>query len=180
MTTRHQLSRFPDHVEAIGMIALETVDLELELASLFSNMMLIFPRVGEAIYKTPQNAQARLDIMRNAAKETFRLRKRSLTSSTREKQNAAALERVLDILKRAQKCIDGRNRALHDDWYISTETKEIRRIRVDGLSDRVGRPILLSVLKVEIKALRALIDDVTKLAKEFKEHPPTLVSVRRN
>lgn len=178
MPTRHQLSRFPEHVQAIGLIALETVDLELELAVLFSRMLMLLPRVGEAIYMTPQNAQARLDILRNAANETFRPNKKAGSNSIKEKQKAAALEKVIDILKRAQDCINGRNRALHDDWYISADTKEIKRIRVDGFSGRVGEPISLPKLKAEVKALRLLIDNVTKLAKEFKDHPPQMVSMR--
>jgi hypothetical protein len=180
MPTRHQLSRYPDHVQAIGLIALETVDLELELTVLFSRMLMLLPRVGEAIYMTPKNAQARLDIMRNAAKETFRPSKRASVGSLKEKQKAAALKKVLGIIGRAQECMQKRHRALHDDWYISADTKEIKRIQVDGLSDRVGKPIPLPTLKAEIKSLRTLIDDVTKLAKEFKEKPPQLVSMRRN
>ena len=93
MPTRHQLSRFPDHVEAIGLTALETVDLELELAVLFSRMLMILPRIGEAIYITPKNGQARLEIMRNTAKEVFAPNKKAKPDSVREKQKAAALKR---------------------------------------------------------------------------------------
>jgi hypothetical protein len=48
MPTKHQLVRHPEHVQAIGMISLETFDLELQLALLFSRMLQLSPRVGEA------------------------------------------------------------------------------------------------------------------------------------
>jgi hypothetical protein len=178
MPTRHQLSRFPDHVKAIGMMSLETVDLELELAVLFSRMLFINPRVGEAIYMTPRGDQARLDMMRHAAEELFAIRKNENPHGRSAKRKRGTLSKIKSILARAKRCIDKRHRSMHDDWYISSETKEIKRIEVDGKSGRVGVPMPLAQLTDDIRALRALIDDVTALAKEFRENPPTLVSTR--
>src|ERR1700720_3330522 len=99
MPTKHQLARFPDHVEAIGLLALETVDLELELALLFSRMLMIWPRVGEAIYMTPLNAHARIEILQNAAQQL--LAPRAADKGRPSGKKAAALKKVKDITKRA-------------------------------------------------------------------------------
>jgi hypothetical protein len=178
MPTRHQLSRYPDHVKAIGMIALETVDLELELGALLSRMLLLNPLVGEAIYMTPRGDQTRLDILRNAAKEVLAPSTKRDPKSEFEQQKRKALDKINRIVARAQACIGKRNRALHDDWHISAETKEIARVRVDGTSSRVGDPIPIDQLKGDIRALRTLIDDVTALAKEFRKKPPWLISMK--
>lgn len=178
MPTRHQLSRFPDHVKAIGLMSLETVDLELELAVLFSRMLFINSAVGEAIYMTPRGDRARLDILRNAAKQLFALRKNEKPHSESGKRKRSTLSKIESIIGRAQDCIDKRHRAMHDDWYISSETKEIKRIPVDGVIGRVAKPIPIEQLNDDVRALRVLIDDVTALAKEFQKQPPTLTSMK--
>jgi hypothetical protein len=48
MVSKHQLAKHPEYVTAIGMIALEIVDLELELSVLFSRMLMVSPKVAEA------------------------------------------------------------------------------------------------------------------------------------
>ena len=51
--TPHPLERYPEHVQAIGMIALETVSLETELASLFSRMLRMPRKSASAIFFSP-------------------------------------------------------------------------------------------------------------------------------
>jgi hypothetical protein len=89
MPTRHQLSRYPDHIKAIGMIALETVDLEIELAVLFSTMLRLSSAVAEAIYMTPKSEQARLEVLKNTAIALFSLHPKSKKTSPKSKLRLA-------------------------------------------------------------------------------------------
>jgi hypothetical protein len=179
MPTRHQLSRYPKHVKAIGMIALETVDLELELAVLFSAMLDLPYKVGEAIYMTPRGDQARLDILRNAAEVVFAPHPRSKPTSPKSKEKASRKSKVLSIVGRAQKCITKRHRAMHDEWYVIPKIKEIKRLQVDGSGAVIGTPMPLRQLNDDIRIVRTLIDDITKLAGEFEKKPPVKVSSPR-
>lgn len=176
MPTRHQLSRYPAHVEAIGMIALETVDLEIELTLLFSTMLGLSYAVAEAIYMTPRGDQARLDVLKNTAEALFAPHPRNKETSPKSKLKADSKKKVLNIVKRAQACIGKRHRAMHDEWYVVPRTKEIKRLQVDGRGTVIGTPIPINELNSEIKALRILIDDISKLAEEFKKRPPAMIS----
>jgi hypothetical protein len=179
MPTQHQLARHPDHVKAIGMIALETVDLELELAILFSSMLHISRKIGEAIYMSPRGDQARLDMMRNAAHVAFDSNAKKDPKSELEQQKKDALKKVLALIKRAQTAITYRHRTMHDEWKVEGEFKDISRIMIDGKLDRPPTLVPLEDLKREIRTLRALIDDITALANQFRKKPPLLVSMRR-
>jgi hypothetical protein len=174
MPTRHQLSRYPKHVNAIGMIALEAVDLELELASLFCSMTQLPYDVAEAIFMSPRNDQARLDILKNAANAIFALHPKSNPHSSKSKKKTAAKSKVTSLIKRARKCLDKRHRSMHDEWYVLPKTKEIKRINVDGSGAVEGTPMPIRQLTDDIRIVRTLIDDITKIAKEFEKRPPTL------
>jgi hypothetical protein len=158
------------------MIALETVDLEIELAVLFSALLGISPAVGEAIYMTPKSEQARLDILKNMTAALFVLHPLSNKTSPKSRLKLASRKEVLDIVERAQRCIGKRHRAIHDEWYVLPKTKEIKRLQVDGRGEVVGTPIPIGQLKKEIETLRILIDDITELAAKFRERPPAMPS----
>jgi hypothetical protein len=177
MVTKHQLAKYPEYVTAIGMIALEIVDLELELSVLFARMLIITPKVGEAIYMTPKNDRARLDILQNAADAVFATKSKGKPTSTLAKQKTAAREKVTAIVKRCRASIEERHRVIHDDWYISSETQEIKRVMVDGRPPKDGTKVTLDELNAILKKLRTLIDDVSKLSEEFKKSPPQMVSM---
>jgi hypothetical protein len=179
MPTRHQLSRYPKHAQAIGMIALETVDLELELALLFSEMLSLPYSVAEAVYMTPRGDQARLDILRNSAKALFAPHPRSKPTSPKSKKMVSLKSKVLNIVSRAQNCIGKRHRAMHDEWYVLPKTKEIKRLQVDGSGAEEGTPIPLRQLNEDIRIVRTLIDDITKLAKAFERNPPIIAFSRK-
>ena len=65
------LEKHPEHTRLIGMIAIETGNLELALADVFARMLSIPLRIGRAVYLTPQASHARLDILKNAARAEF-------------------------------------------------------------------------------------------------------------
>jgi hypothetical protein len=176
MPSKHQLHRYPKHVKAIGMIALETVDLEIELGVLFSSLLKISKPVGEAIYMTAKSEQARLEILKNTATALFALHPKSKRTSPKSRRKIVSKEKVLKIVSRAQTCIGKRHRAIHDEWYVMPITKEIKRLQVDGRGEVVGTPIPINQLNKEIETLRVLIDDITELAAEFDKHPPAMPS----
>lgn len=177
--TKHQLAKHPDYVEAIGMIALETVDLELQLADLFSRMLFISPRVGRAIFMTPKGDQARIDILRHAAHAALAPKKKASPSSKLERQKADALKRVLEIAQRSLDAFNARHRVMHDDWRVDGDLKKVTRIRVDGSPGRSAAPVPITKLEEQIETLRRLIDDVIDLTNDFDQHPPTLADMRR-
>jgi hypothetical protein len=45
MVSKHRLAKHQDYVAAIGTIALEVVDLELELSILLARTLMVTPRV---------------------------------------------------------------------------------------------------------------------------------------
>jgi hypothetical protein len=114
------LEKHPQHARLIGMIAIETGNLELALADLFARMLSIPLRIGRAVYLTPQSSAARLHILKNAARAEF---ERPMRSKTMKDQYASALKRVLDIHDRADKAIIRRHRVVHDSWGYSEDDK---------------------------------------------------------
>jgi len=63
----HPLEEHPAYVQAIGMVCLEEVALELRLSLLLARLLAIPLRTANAIYLTPKAEQTRLDILRNVA-----------------------------------------------------------------------------------------------------------------
>jgi len=180
MVSKHQLAKYPDYVAAIGMIALEVVDLELVLSVLLARTLMVTPKVGESIYMTPKGDRARLDILENVAQTVFATKSTGVPTSTLGKQKYEARKKVLAIVKRCRASIEDRHRIIHDDWYISSETQEIKRVMVDGKVTREGVKVTLGELDDILKKLRTLIDDVSKLSDEFRKNPPIMVSMRRD
>ena len=66
------LEDHPEHVRLIGLIAIETGNLELALADLLARMLSIPLRIGRAVYLTPQSSGARLHILKNAARASLK------------------------------------------------------------------------------------------------------------
>jgi hypothetical protein len=126
----HALADRPDYVQNIGMVALEAVDLELRLASLFARMIGIKIRVAQAIYLSPKAEQARMDIIRNAAKATYHTKPSDTGVLSKQKQHA--LTKVERLLARSEKLIRQRHRVIHDEWNISEKEKEVTRRIVGG------------------------------------------------
>jgi hypothetical protein len=165
-------------VQAIGMISLETVALELELANLFSRMLSIPISIARAIYMTPKSDQVRLEVLRNAAHAALDPNPEPKAAQAAfEKKKAAALKQVIDITKHAQEAINERHRVVHDSWGVSAKTGEIVRITVDGRT-RAPKAIDLKELQRQVNNLRLLIDEVIDAASHFDHNPPTLVSMQ--
>jgi hypothetical protein len=172
MAWRSILEKHPEHVRLIGMIAIESGNLEIALATLFARMLWIPLRIGRATYLTPQAAHARLEILRNAAKAEF---DRSTKSAT---LRAQYIERVTKIIVRVSDAINKRNRIVHDSWGYNDDDREVSRLMIDGNPDRDSVSVPILELENQLKAVRNLIDDVNALAREFYRNPPAMVDMR--
>jgi hypothetical protein len=169
--SEHNLTDFPDYVQAIGMISLETVDTELRLANLFSRMIGVPLKVGQAIYLSPKAEQTRFDIFRNAAQARLGVPKANLRMKD-------ALKKIESILERSEKLIRKRHRVIHDDWGVSSKEKKVTRRLLDGGTGRERTQVDKTELDNHIYALRCLIDDIYDLTEAFREHPPFMVDMQ--
>jgi hypothetical protein len=178
MPTEHQLARYPDHVQAIGMIAIETVALEVQLASLLSRILMVRRKVAEAIFLTPKAENARLDILENVALSSFAVRQRADPKSKLERQKAAALKKVLKIVARSRNAINKRHRTMHDEWDVRGNPNIIQRFVVDGKPTRTSAPVKIDDLNRQLAELHALIDNVIDLTNELDRTKPLMVSLQ--
>jgi hypothetical protein len=177
MAWQSALEKHPEHVRFIGMIAVESGNLELELAGLFARMVMIPLRIGRAVYLTPHSAHARLDILKNAAKAAF---DRPTRSTVLRLQYAEALKRVIDIANRASASINKRHRLVHDSWGYNDDDREVSRLMIDGNPDRESASVPISELKDQLSVLRNLISEAGTLAREFRKRPPLMVDLRNS
>jgi hypothetical protein len=122
----------PEYVKAIGLISVETIDLEVRLANLFARMVGIPLRIGQAIYLTPKQEQTRMDILRNAANAALSTPPRANPKSALVRQKAEALKKVERIIARGETLIRKRHRVVHDEWTFSEKEKKVTRRLVDG------------------------------------------------
>lgn len=160
------------------MIALETVDLELQLAALFSRLLDTRYVVAVATYLTPKSDQARLDVLRNAAHAALDPMPGEKPETRSWRRKTDALNRILNIINRAQTAINNRHRVMHDAWQASGEDRIVKRLVIDGRTGRAAVPIQLSDLRQQIEVLRRLIDDVIDLTNEFDANPPAVADLR--
>ena len=175
MAWQSALEKHPEHARLIGMIAIESGNLELELAGLFGRMLMIPLRIGRAVYLTPQAAHARLAVLKNAARAEF---DRPTRSKTMREKYASALKRVIEIHDRASTAINKRHRIVHDSWGFSDDDAEVSRLMIDGNPDRESAAVPVNELEDQLNSLRKLIADVGDLAREFYRNPPRMVDMR--
>lgn len=178
--SRSRLVDHPKHVNAIGMILIETVDLEVQLAALFARMLSISPRIGRAIMLAPKGEQARLDILKHAAEAAFAIGPKTKPDSELAEQKQAALKKVLEVVSKSQKVMNQRHRIVHDEWAVSEENSDIRRIPVTGKLKREEVIVPIKELEDHIRQIRLCIDDAFELTKDFRERPPTMADLRKS
>jgi hypothetical protein len=177
MTWNSILRKHPKHVALIGMIAIESGNLEIALATLFARMLAIPLRTGRAVYLTPLSAHARLDILRNAAKAAFG---RSVKSKALRDQYRHTFTRVTEIITRASNVQNKRNRIVHDSWGYNDDDEEVSRLMIDGNPDRESVSVPLNELENDLKSLRAVIQDAGSLARAFRKRPPLMADMRNS
>lgn len=176
--SEHALAKRPAYVQKIGMIVLETVDLEVRLARMFRYIIDVPTRTAQAIYFSPKAEQARMDILRNSALAAFHVKPSATGTLARQKRKA--LEKVERLLARSEKLIRKRHRIVHDEWNVSEADKTVTRRLIGGELNRKRDPVQEEELDNLLKSLRELIDDVYDLSEEFRQRPPSMVSMAKD
>jgi hypothetical protein len=173
----HPLEDHPDYVNAIGMVSLETIALEIRLANLLARMIGVPLRIGQAIYLSPKSEQSRLDILRHTAHSRLAVSP-SKKGTMLGRQQTKALDDVISIANRAQALIGDRHRVIHDEWNYSDKEKKITRKRVDGKPGNPRKPTPKTEIESLITKIRSLIDDAYSLANSFRENPPFIYNLK--
>jgi hypothetical protein len=168
----------PEYVSAIGTIAIETIELELELAKLFARVLNVSVVVGRAVFLSPKSEQARLDMLRNAAEAAFRKKRANAAPShVHGRQKSTALRKVNRVIDRSQNAFNHRNRVTHDEWDVPDGEQVAVRKSVDGRLSRATSVVPLSELHAHTMLPRRLIDDVSKLSAELRLRPPNMIDL---
>ena len=175
----HPLETHPEYVQAIGMVALEAVAMELRLANLLARMLGLPSRIGQAIYLTPKSETSRLEILQNAAHARLAVSP-SKRDSYLGKQKMRALKDVNDICGRAKSLILKRHRIVHDEWNYSDKEKKVTRRVIDGVPGRERIAVPKTEIDDLVRSMRVLIDDALDLTNSFRNHPPFMASLRND
>jgi hypothetical protein len=155
------LHRWPDHVQAIGMISVEIANLEIMLGELLASLLHIDRHYGHVVYLTPQAALGRLAILRNVIQDTL------------EKETSGR-QKLDDIVSRANGVILRRHELIHNSWGVAPDNP--RRVLRRSLPNRENQPakaVILQELTDLIETIRELSDHVRRTTDEvFSEWPP--------
>jgi hypothetical protein len=172
----HNLEDYPDYIQAIGMVSLEAVAMELRLALLLARALMLPLRTAQAIYLTPKAEQARIDIFRNAPHAAF-----SVPPSRQKgdlwKQKERALRDIEAIIGRAEKLIRHRHRIIHDERNYSDKEQSVTRKLIDGVPGRKGKPASKKELDDLIYEMRRVIDDAYDLSERLRSERPLMVNL---
>ncbi|HUB63485.1 MAG TPA: hypothetical protein VL996_03425 [Methylocella sp.] len=165
------LENHPDHVRAIGMISIETANLEHAMAKLFAYAANIPLRLALAIYLTPKSAIARNEIFQSTVKAALRPR----GTDDQQKRLRSARDKVIKIAERAKALIGKRHSIIHDAWGFNDETGEIQRYPFSNPITQ--QAVTLQDLESIIADFRKLISHANNLSDFLKKDRPTFVSM---
>ena len=150
------MEEFPEHLQAIGTLAVEIVNLEVMLADLLSAMLRIPRRVGHEIYFSPRANSVRVLILQNAAAE--------LLASVPETRG-----QVISLAKRSLGAINERSDVLHAAWGTSNRLWITRRspplTRVP--KEATARAELSDITNL-VGRIRVLTTEAVRLTREFE------------
>ena len=139
------LERHPEHVKAIGMIAIEMGNLEVILARLFGALLDIDQVLADAIFYTPQATGPRIALVANLADEILQ---------------GKALKDVKKLLKTARELQGRRNDHLHNSWGLSASTGKVISSKPPKGDEK---PITLQELTSHVLRLRRLITTINEI-----------------
>jgi hypothetical protein len=121
------LSNKPEHVQAIGMIAIEHTNVEIFLGHMLAHVLNVDAEVGQAIYWKPQSATLRIGILEAAAEQMFRPRYKGseeIAENRIDADNEAIWNKVRFIVARAKKLTFQRNDRIHTVWGTQGDSQE--------------------------------------------------------
>jgi len=147
------LEAHPDYVGAIGMINIETTNLEHVLGTLLAAFLDMPEQVGHIIYLTPKTTIGRLAIIEN------------LVAFVLEEKSAGAKE-LDNITRRAKAIFDKRHKIVHGTWGITDG--EISIMPSPPRHGAKCEPYSLDGLKEIIKNIRDLVMDAHESIKGLR------------
>lgn len=163
----HALDRHPEYVSAIGMILLETVDLELALADILAGLLTVPRHIGRAVFLSPKGEQARLDMLSNAVNAITTPPSAVADNLELMKERAALRKRILTLVSKCQKATNMRHRIVHDGWWVEDNGTEVLRFPINGKYLPQAEAVSLNELQNHILLLRDLIASAYKAAAEL-------------
>jgi hypothetical protein len=158
---RSTLDRFPEHVQAIGMVSIETANLDFMLGELLGALLHIDASFGALVYLTPQSYSGRLQILENVA--AYSLQPQTDVS-----------KQIETIITKARAYIGKRHELIHESWGTAADdpTKVVRR-RLPYIDKHPARAVPITELTDLIANTRELAEEVMLLtAQLFSEWPP--------
>jgi len=153
------LERFPDYVQAIGMITIEMCNLEAALCHLLDAILRTDEGTAGSLFFSPKTTAGRLDMLKNI--------------SGRNLQPKDS-QRVRGLVKRAEKLLRKRNDVVHEIWGVSRDRTKVMRI---PLPYDEPKTVDLKDLTRDIVDLRILSNDVDTLTKALRSRPHYAVNV---
>lgn len=158
---RSVLDKYPEHVQAIGMISVEIANLEILLGELLAALLHVDPHFGRLVYLTPQSFAGRLSILKNVTSDTL-------------VENTSGRKHIDRLIEKAERLIVKRHRMIHDSWGTdATNPKKIVRRSLPYKESNPAKPVPISDLTDMVEDIRGLCDEVMKATKDaFASWPP--------
>lgn len=145
---KSSLEALPQHVRAIGMIAVEITNLEIALGGLLAALLHIRESVGHIVFSTPQTAFGRLKIIENVVKNQML-------------EGSPGRTKVENLLERVRSLIGKRHSYIHSAWAINNDDLALLRretpIFAEGPKEKV---VSLEELEMVIDQIRTAGRDV--------------------
>jgi hypothetical protein len=168
------LEKYPEHVRAIGMISIESANLDIMFSDLLAAVLDIPEQISHAIFLTPRSATVRVEIFENVAKYAFPIydtskmdeEPKKLSEEVNRRQRNDR-KRVEALLSRARAIANKRHQVIHEAWGLNVETLEVSRRPLPIKPGSQFTPIPIGTLTTIIRDLRFLIDEVILLRDEF-------------
>jgi hypothetical protein len=149
------MERHPEMVKAIGMVSIETGNLDVMMAELLAALLNKPSDIGHVIYHAPRGERVRLDIVEAVIREMFGDEER-LSAGLKDLRR-----RLLHWIKRARGLVDKRHEVMHSNWGMHPETQEVTR---SPQPMREGRHFA-----VKLTDLERIIADTRELITEVHE-----------
>lgn len=155
------LERHPEMLKLIGTVSVEATNLDVALGRLFSAVLHIDAHYGSVVYLTPKAAFARLDMLRNAVKESIA-------------KSGTHRAKIDNIIKRAETIIGKRHEAMHVAWSVSAvNVDEIGYFNLPFSRDVGPKDKKIEEMERVVSDTRQLITEVIEFAEVmYAEWPP--------
>lgn len=161
-----------EYVRAIGMISIESTNVDIFLGRLLSAILNIPPATGQAIYLAPKSATLRVEILEVAAKQTFKPTFIDITLDVQRELNninSGILRKINNIISQSRSTIGRRHDVIHVVWGQDKDDMSIvaKMTTKDIVSKTPPKIVHINELNKLISDMRNIIDDVRPLMSDL-------------